>query len=93
VTGAREKIQDLTIKLIKKTLPLTTGKIPLAVGFGLSKPEHIKTVILNGADGAIVGSSFVKIIEENLENSKKMLNKIENHTKKLKKATVKECSN
>ena len=93
VTGAREKIQDLTIKLIKNTLPLTTGKIPLAVGFGLSKPEHIKTVILSGADGAIVGSGFVKIIEKNLENSKKMLKKIENYTKRLKKATVKEYSN
>ena len=89
VTGAREKIQDLTIKLIKKTLPLTTGKIPLAVGFGLSKPEHIRTVILNGAEGAIVGSRFVKIIEKNLEDTDRMLKEIENHANKLKKTTVK----
>jgi len=91
VTGAREKVQDLTIMLIKRTLPVTGGKIPLAVGFGISKPEHVKTVILNGADGVIVGSGFVKIIEKNRNDGQGMLKEIRDYTHKLKKATVKEA--
>ena len=41
----------------------------------------------SGADGAIVGSAIVKIIEKNLKNKKLMLKKIENYVKQLKEAT------
>lgn len=87
VTGTREKLQDLTIRQIKTIHPYTKGRIPLAVGFGISKPEHVTAVIQNGADGAIVGSAFVNIIEKNLGNISKMLGEIEKCTRELKKAT------
>jgi tryptophan synthase alpha chain len=90
VTGTRESVQDITIRLIKRALSTAGGKTPLAVGFGISKPEHVKTVILNGADGAIVGSRFVKVIEKNLNNERGMLEEIRDYAHKLKKATVKE---
>ena len=41
VTGAQAAIEDSTIQLVKRVLPFTSGKIPLAVGFGVSKPEHV----------------------------------------------------
>jgi tryptophan synthase alpha chain len=88
VTGTRTKVQDLTVNLIRKTLPFTTGKIPLAVGFGISEPEHVRTVILNGADGAIVGSRFVKIIEKNVENEDIMIGEIKKCARELKRATI-----
>jgi len=88
VTGTRTKVQDLTVNLIRKTLPFTTGKIPLAVGFGISKPEHVRTIISNGADGAIVGSRFVKIIEKNVENEDIMIGEIKKCARELKKATI-----
>jgi len=88
VTGARERVEDPTIRLIKRTLPATTGRIPLAVGFGISKPEHVRTVVLNGADGAIVGSRFVEIVEKNRKNRRKMLKEIEGCAHELKKATL-----
>jgi len=87
VTGAREKVEDLTIQQIKKFLPYTKGRIPLAVGFGISKPEHVRAVIESGADGAIVGSAFVNIIEKNQGNINKMLKEIEENAHKLKEAT------
>ena len=59
------------------------------MGFGISKPEHVKMLIKNGADGAIVGSSFVRIIE-NKYNKDDMIKTITNYTKKLKKATKKQ---
>lgn len=87
VTGAREKVQDLTIQQIKKFLPYTKSRIPLAVGFGISKPEHVKAVIRSGADGAIVGSAFVDIVQKNQRNIPKMLKEIEQYAHKLKEAT------
>jgi tryptophan synthase alpha chain len=38
--------------------------LPLAVGFGLSTPAHIAEVT-SYADGAVVGSALVRLIEEN----------------------------
>ncbi|MBS7250645.1 MAG: tryptophan synthase subunit alpha [Candidatus Freyarchaeota archaeon] len=91
VTGAREKVQEQTIKLIEKTLTITRGKIPLAVGFGISTPEHVRTVIQRGADAAIVGSQIVKIIEDkhNHNDEEEMLRALREYTNQLKKATKK----
>jgi tryptophan synthase alpha chain len=59
------------------------------VGFGISQPEHVKAVINSGADGAIVGSAFVNIIQRNRGNIPRMLEKVEQYTLKLKDATKK----
>jgi len=37
--------------------------LPLAVGFGISRPEHVAAVIRAGADGAVVGSRLVREVE------------------------------
>ena len=74
-----------TLKLLKRIRP--RAKLPLCVGFGISKPEHVKSVCEAGANGAIVGSAVVKIIERNLKNKKKMLDRIENYVKEMKEAT------
>ena len=68
VTGAQTAIADSTIKLVKRVLPFTAGKVPLAVGFGVSKPEHVARLIGAGADGVIVGSAFINIIQRNQSN-------------------------
>jgi len=65
VTGAKTTVEDSTVHLIKRIQPFTAGKIPLAVGFGISKPEHVKCIIAAGADAAIVGSAFINIIQKN----------------------------
>jgi tryptophan synthase alpha chain len=85
VTGARQDLQQGTLKLLKRIRPKT--KLPLCVGFGISKPEHIKAVCKAKANGAIVGSAIVKIIEKNIKNKKSMLKKVENYVKLMKNAT------
>lgn len=60
-TGVRSEITtdlDTIIKTAKKY-----SKTPCAVGFGINTPEQVKE-IEKFADGAIVGSAIVKIIEE-----------------------------
>ncbi|TRO60380.1 tryptophan synthase subunit alpha [Candidatus Bathyarchaeota archaeon] len=88
VTGKREDVSQLTIQSIKRIKPYTAGTIPLAVGFGLYKPEHISSVIGSGADGAIVGSALVKIVESNLNDSIKLIEQISTLTRNLKSVTL-----
>ncbi len=85
VTGVREKIQDLTIKFIKAALSVVNGEVPLAVGFGISKPEHVKKILSLGVDGVIIGSKFVKLIEEN--KGRNLLKKMEKLAFEFKKAS------
>ncbi len=85
VTGAKDDLQEGTLAMIKKIRPKTS--LPLCVGFGISKPEHVKKVISAGADGVIVGSSVIEIVEENLGNKKEMIKKIEGFVKGMKEET------
>ena len=72
-TGARNRISKLAFNLISKAKKVC--RKPLAVGFGVSKPEHVKDLIRAGADGVVVGSALVEIIEKYGENATKKLEK------------------
>ncbi|MGE5533685.1 MAG: tryptophan synthase subunit alpha [Bacillota bacterium] len=87
VTGAKTTVEDSTVQLIKRIAPFTQGRIPLAVGFGISKPEHVKCIIQAGADAAIVGSAFISIIQKNNPDMLKELQSIANALKSATKAT------
>lgn len=84
-TGARTEVESNTTELIKRIKKDT--EIPTCVGFGISKPKHVKEVLNAGADGAIVGSALINIIADNLDNTKEMFSKIEEYVNIMKKAT------
>lgn len=64
VTGSRTALPAHLRSFIERVRGYTKEKaIPLAVGFGLSTPEHIAEVT-SYADGAAVGSALVKLIEQ-----------------------------
>jgi tryptophan synthase alpha chain len=88
VTGERETIGDSTIQLIKRVLPFTNGRVPLAVGFGVSKPEHAQQIIGAGADGVIVGSAFVNVIQRNGGKIDKTIVELSELARQLKTATL-----
>ena len=62
-------------------------KKPLAVGFGISTPEHVKAVRAAGADAAIVGSALVALIEKNTGNKKMLLRTLVRKVAAFKAAT------
>ncbi|XP_020578679.1 tryptophan synthase alpha chain-like isoform X2 [Phalaenopsis equestris] len=62
-------------------LYLETSK-PIAVGFGLSKPEDLKQLAIWGANGVIVGSAIVKLLGES-KSSEEGLRRLEFFTKSL----------
>jgi len=70
VTGSRDQLSDTIEDLIGKLKALT--KVPICVGFGISKPEHAAAIVKAGADGVIIGSKIVGLIESNLEDKNNM---------------------
>ncbi len=61
VTGERDTMAVSAETLAARLRELTSK--PLAVGFGISRREHIEAVA-SYADGAVVGSAFMRVIEE-----------------------------
>lgn len=86
VTGVRNKLPDEIGDLVKRVKKLT--KIPVFVGFGVSKPEHARQVLESGGDGVIVGSAIGKIYEGNLKNPEKTLPEVTKFAVSLKKAMM-----
>lgn len=61
-TGARETMANTAFELLERARKICGKK--LAVGFGVSKREHVETLLQWGADGVVVGSSLIKLIAE-----------------------------
>jgi len=66
VTGIREEISMVARQLVARVRRYST--LSVAVGFGISKPEHVREV-WSYADAAVVGSRLVLEIEENIGSS------------------------
>lgn len=63
VTGTRDALPEDLPALARRVRRFT--KLPLAVGFGISQPEHVS--VLGGiADAAVVGSAIVAAIEKSV---------------------------
>jgi len=84
VTGSRDSLSNTVGDLVSKLKKLTN--VPVCVGFGISKPEHAAEVAKAGADGVIIGSRIVRIIEENLGNKENMISQVADFIKKVKNA-------
>ena len=67
VTGARATLPTDIRAFIQRVNDYTKEyPLPVAVGFGISKPEHVSELI-TFADGVVVGSAVVKLIDEHIE--------------------------
>jgi tryptophan synthase alpha chain len=61
VTGKRKKLSGGLGDVVARARE-AAGSVPVAVGFGISGPDHVSEVLSMGADGAIVGSAIVDLI-------------------------------
>lgn len=67
ITGTKSaNIFDLKIYLEKIR---KISNLPIAVGFGINNQKQIVEISQIGADGVVVGSALVKIIEDGLKNN------------------------
>ncbi len=63
-TGVRERLPAGLASLIGRVRGALPEGLPLAVGFGLAAPQHIREVLDAGADGAVVGSKAVEQVAQ-----------------------------
>jgi tryptophan synthase alpha chain len=57
VTGARTALPSDTARLVREVRAVSP--VPVAVGFGVSRPAHVRALAKAGADGVIVASALV----------------------------------
>ncbi|MFL6371908.1 MAG: tryptophan synthase subunit alpha [Nitrososphaera sp.] len=84
ITGARNSFQNYTLNTIRVVKHMSGGKVPLAVGFGISRPSHAKIMIRAGAEAIIIGSAIVNKISNG--SGTEMLIDLQNFAKSMKKA-------
>ena len=61
VTGARDQVSERGFQLLERVRAQTT--LPLAVGFGISRREHVE-LVCQKAEAAVVGSALVRVMLE-----------------------------
>jgi tryptophan synthase alpha chain len=61
VTGARDAVAVSAEPLVARVRRATT--LPVALGFGISRPEHVREVMAY-SDAAVVGSAIVQVIAD-----------------------------
>jgi tryptophan synthase alpha chain len=84
VTGARETASALAAPLVdrvKRLRPLGSN-LPVAVGLGISTGEQAKDVA-QYADGVIVGSAFVRVLQQHASDPKEGLKALARLTEEL----------
>ena len=57
VTGARATLPRAVGRLVRDVQ--SVSPVPVAVGFGVSRPAHVRALVAAGADGVIVASALV----------------------------------
>jgi tryptophan synthase alpha chain len=80
VTGARDDVAD-SARLLADRVRAETDR-PLALGFGFSRPEHVRAVG-QWADAAVVGSALVQVVAEH-GGSAGLANEVENYVRWLR---------
>ncbi|XP_015690257.1 tryptophan synthase alpha chain-like [Oryza brachyantha] len=83
VTGARSNV-NLHVEYLLQEIKKVTDK-PVAVGFGISTPEHVKQIAGWGADGVIIGSAIVRQLGE-AASPEEGLKRVEEYAKSMKAA-------
>ncbi len=84
VTGAREDIPAELYQTVQNIKSSTS--LPVCVGFGVSQPEHV-TTISAFADGVVVGSALVNLIQAH-RHSSTLLQQVSDFTSALKQKTL-----
>ena len=80
VTGARDNVADGAREMVARIRACSA--LPVAIGFGISKPEHVREVG-RWADAAVVGSALVKMIAD-AGGSPDLAGRIEEYVRWLK---------
>lgn len=63
VTGVRDQLASSAVPLVRGIRGVVAGRVPVAVGFGVSRPEHVRA-LAPVSDGVIVGSAVIAALND-----------------------------
>jgi tryptophan synthase alpha chain len=87
VTGARSTFANSAANIVKQVSART--KLPSVIGFGISRPEHVRQALATGASGVVEGSALVSKYSDLLGSREDALEIVEQHAREMKSATHK----
>lgn len=87
-TGSRAEYEDYTFQSIRRIKEITEGKIPIAVGFGISRPDQVTSLVNSGADAVIIGSAIIDRIAARHPNDKHKLVNLRAFVEQLREACL-----
>jgi tryptophan synthase alpha chain len=67
VAGTAVSFDEVTLNAIRFVRDRTSK--PVFVGFGVNTQQDVSAVMSTGVDGVVVGSAFVKVIEQHLDDA------------------------
>jgi len=85
VTGADDRLDEGSARIITELGK--AGAPPALLGFGISRPSHVRQALDLGAAGAISGSAVVRKVEANLNDREEMIRAVELFVREMKAAT------
>jgi tryptophan synthase alpha chain len=84
VTGVRDRVASGAEGMVRRIRARTD--LPIALGFGISRPEHVAEVVAY-ADAAVVGSALVSVIAE-YGAAPDLIGRVENYVQWLRGAST-----
>lgn len=85
-TGIRAELPPSAPALIRRAREKTS--LPVALGFGISTPEQVRSALSQGASGVVEGSALIATYADLLGDRTRALDAVEAHAKRMKQATV-----
>lgn len=86
VTGARDRLESSGLELVNRVA--SRNALPVALGFGISRPEHVRQAMSAGASGVVEGSELIAMYSRSSGNPETALEMISKHAREMKEATV-----
>ncbi len=85
-TGERMALSANARSLVRRVC--AQSRLPVALGFGISAPEHVRQAVGSGASGVVEGSKLVSIYSESLDDRRSALGAACEHVREMKAATM-----
>jgi len=89
VTGPRKTLGPRALESLKRVMSINKNRTPVSAGFGVSTPDHVRTLMRAGGDGAIVGSALVQKVQDHLGDPGETEQVLKKHVAELKQSTRK----
>jgi tryptophan synthase alpha chain len=84
-TGRRTIVDERAFSTLKRVREATN--LPLLAGFGISRPEHVQTMVAAGATGVVSCSAVVDLLHQHRQNPSSLLAKLATYVRAMKGAT------